>query len=262
MRASTAIGSFRFAYPTLFLLLVVALIAIALIVAACGGGDDDGASEQSQGGVTEPDTDDAETIDDAETEQSEDGTVSVQNPDADDPAEDEPAGEQPDDGDSQDTEDGAGDATIRNGIEIISLEGEGEGPAAQDGDAVGVRYRGTLDDGTEFDSNAGGKLLPVTIGTGGVIAGFDEALRGLRVGQTIIVRIPADLAYGVFDEALIFEFPREQTPPGMMEGQAVQLGNGIRATIVEITEEIVRIDANHELAGEALTFEISIEAFQ
>ena len=235
------------------------LVSVAMIAAACGGGDDDPQSaEQSQSGAIEPDGTDAATIDDPVTEQSDDGeTVSVQNPDT--------APDAATDGGADATEEAVPvtpGGTIRNGIEIISLEGAGAGDAATDGDAVGVRYRGTLDDGTEFDANTLGQLLPVTVGTGGVIVGFDEALRGLRVGETITVRIPAPLAYGDPDDSLIFEFPRDQTPPGMMLGQNVRLGTGQVATIVEITDEIVRIDANHELAGQALTFEISIESFQ
>lgn len=244
----------------------VALLSLGLIAAACGGDDDpdesaaaqQSAAEQDQDGATEPDNEDAETIEQAETEQSEDGeTVSVQNPEADD----EEGGD--DNGDDEDAPAApAGDVTVRNGIEILSLTGDGEGDPAEDGDAVGVRYRGTLDDGSEFDSNAGGQLLPVTIGAGGVIVGFDEALRGLRLGETIVVRIPPTLAYGVSDEELIFELPRDQTPPGMMVGQNVRLGNGITAEIIEITDDLVIIDGNHSLAGESLTFEITIERFQ
>ena len=152
-------------------------------------------------------------------------------------------------------------SSFRNGIEIISLTGDGQGDAVGDGDSVGVRYRGTLDDGSEFDSNAGGALLPVTIGEGRVIAGFDEALRGLRIGETIVVRIPPELAYGERDEALVIEIPRAQTPPGMTVGQRVQYG-GVPGVITEITDEAVILDANHALAGQALTFEISIETLE
>ncbi|PZC44946.1 MAG: FKBP-type peptidyl-prolyl cis-trans isomerase 2 [Chloroflexi bacterium] len=258
----------RISIPRLHLALI-ALLSLGLIAAACGG-DDDAAAEQAQSGLTEPTNDDAETIDDPETEVSDDGaTVSVQNPDAaedDDPpaADDDPPAAADDDPPAADDDapPANGDATVRNGIEIISLTGTAEGDPAADGDSVGVRYRGTLDDGTQFDANTDGELLPVTIGTGGVIAGFDEALRGLRLGETIIVRIPALLAYGASDEALIFELPRDQTPPGMMVGQNVRLGNGVTAEIIEITDELVIIDGNPPLAGEALTFEISIERFQ
>ncbi|MCY3918584.1 MAG: FKBP-type peptidyl-prolyl cis-trans isomerase [Chloroflexi bacterium] len=156
---------------------------------------------------------------------------------------------------------GGDESSFRNGIEIISLTGDGQGDPAGDGDSVGVRYRGTLDDGSAFDSNAGGALLPVTIGAGRVIPGFDEALRGLRIGQTIVVRIPPELAYGERDESLVFEIPREQTPPGMKVGQRVQFG-GVPGVITEITDEAVILDANHALAGQALTFEISIETLE
>ena len=125
-----------------------------------------------------------------------------------------------------------------------------------------MRYRGTLDDGSEFDSNAGGGLLPVTIGAGAVIPGFEEALRGLRIGQTIVVRIPAALAYGPRDESLVTQLPRAQTPPGMLVGQRVRLGDGPPSVITEISDDFVTIDANHELAGQALTFEISIETLE
>ena len=156
---------------------------------------------------------------------------------------------------------GGDESSFRNGIEIVSLTGEGQGDPAGDGDSVGVRYRGTLDDGSEFDSNAGGALLPVTIGAGRVIAGFDEALRGLRIGETIVVRIPPGLAYGERDESLVIEIPRAQTPPGMKVGQRVQFG-GVPGVITEITDEAVILDANHALAGQALTFEISIETLE
>ncbi len=157
---------------------------------------------------------------------------------------------------------GDDEGSFRNGIEIISLDGDGQGDPAADGDSVGVRYRGTLDDGSEFDSNAGRGLLPVTIGAGAVIPGFEEALRGLRIGQTIVVRIPAALAYGPRDESLIVQLPRAQTPPGMLVGQRVRLGDGPPSVVTEINDDFVTIDANHELAGQALTFEISIETLE
>ena len=166
----------RISIPRLHLALI-ALLSLGLIAAACGG-DDDAAAEQSQAGVTEPANDEPETIADPQTEVSEDGeTVSVQNPDAaeddDPPATDPPAAPADDDDPPAN-----GDAIMRNGIEIISLTGAAEGDPAKDGDSVGVRYRGTLDDGSEFDSNTDGELLPVTIGTGGVIAASTRPCAG------------------------------------------------------------------------------------
>ncbi|MEX2446910.1 MAG: FKBP-type peptidyl-prolyl cis-trans isomerase, partial [Dehalococcoidia bacterium] len=61
----------------------------------------------------------------------------------------------------------------------------------QMGDAVAVHYTGTLDDGTEFDSSRGREPLPFTVGDGQVIAGFDQAVLGLAVGESRSVHIEA-----------------------------------------------------------------------
>ncbi|MXY78660.1 MAG: hypothetical protein F4Y94_02960 [Chloroflexi bacterium] len=219
----------RITYRRLSLALLP-LLLLGPAVAACGGDDDPPPSPPAAAAEPEP----AAAQSDAPAEAEDTGQAGI----------------------------AADVGSVRNGIEIISLTGDGQGDPAQDGDSVGVRYRGTLDDGSEFDSNAGGALLPVTIGAGRVIPGFDEALRGLRIGETIVVRIPPDLAYGERDESLVIEIPRAQTPPGMTVGQRVQFGGGVPGVITEITDEAVIVDANHELAGQALTFEISIETLE
>lgn len=128
---------------------------------------------------------------------------------------------------------------------------------ASDGDTVAVHYRGTLDDGTEFDSSEGRDPLTFVVGSGQVIAGFDDAVRGLAVGESRTVRIEPEDAYGEYTEEAIIDFPAESAPEGLQVGDPVTLGNG-RGTVLEITDEFVKIDANHPLAGEALTFEIEL----
>jgi FKBP-type peptidyl-prolyl cis-trans isomerase 2 len=129
---------------------------------------------------------------------------------------------------------------------------------AADGDSVAVHYRGTLDDGTEFDSSEGRDPLTFVVGSGQVIAGFDDAVRGLAVGESRTVRIEPEDAYGEYTEEAVIDFPAESAPEGLEVGDAVTLGNGGRGTVLEITDEFVKIDANHPLAGEALTFEIEL----
>lgn len=75
---------------------------------------------------------------------------------------------------------------------------EGEGPEAKTGDKVLVNYRGTLDDGTQFDSSYDEGRVPfeVTIGAGQVIAGWEEGLVGMKVGGKRKLIIPPGLAYG------------------------------------------------------------------
>ena len=129
---------------------------------------------------------------------------------------------------------------------------------AADGDTVAVHYRGTLDDGSEFDSSEGRDPLAFVVGSGQVIAGFDDAVRGLAVGESRTVRIEPEDAYGEYTEEAVIDFPAESAPDGLEVGDAVTLGNGGRGTVLEITDEFVKIDANHPLAGEALTFEIEL----
>jgi FKBP-type peptidyl-prolyl cis-trans isomerase 2 len=129
---------------------------------------------------------------------------------------------------------------------------------ASDGDTVAVHYRGTLDDGSEFDSSAGRDPLTFVVGSGQVIAGFDDAVRGLAVGESRTVRIEPEDAYGEYTEEAVIDFPAESAPEGLEVGDAVTLGNGGRGTVLEITDEFVKIDANHPLAGQALTFEIEL----
>lgn len=138
--------------------------------------------------------------------------------------------------------------------------GDSTATTASDGDTVGVFYRGTLDDGTEFDSNVGGQPLVFVLGSGQLIQGFDNAVRGMAVGETVTVRLEPAEAYGEYDETLIVEVPAEGAPEGLVVGQRVQFGAGGAGTILEITEEFITVDANHQLAGQALTFEITIES--
>jgi FKBP-type peptidyl-prolyl cis-trans isomerase len=83
-------------------------------------------------------------------------------------------------------------------IELVVTEiTPGSGPAAAEGDTVLVHYVGVRsEDGTEFDSNFGGSPFPVTLGQGGVIAGWDQGLVGVTAGERLQLDIPADLAYG------------------------------------------------------------------
>jgi FKBP-type peptidyl-prolyl cis-trans isomerase 2 len=128
---------------------------------------------------------------------------------------------------------------------------------AQDGDTVFVHYRGTLDDGEEFDSSEGREPLSFIVGSGGVIDGFDNAVRGMTVGESVTVRIPPEEAYGEWDEELIVDVPIADAPAGLAVGDEVLFGGQV-AKVYEVTDEVVRVDVNHRLAGEALTFEIEL----
>ena len=67
---------------------------------------------------------------------------------------------------------------------------------AADGDTASVHYTGTLDDGSEFDSSRERESLSFTLGEGSLISGFEDAVRGMAIGDTVTVRIEPVDAYG------------------------------------------------------------------
>lgn len=132
------------------------------------------------------------------------------------------------------------------------------------GDNVKVHYKGTLADGTVFDSSEGKEPLEFAVGSGQVIQGFDEAMIGMKVGESKVVNIPVEKAYGMRDEAMVMTVPVDQVPPDLDPevGMRLEMGgvNGelIRVVVVEIDENNIILDANPPLAGEELTFSIEL----
>ena len=136
---------------------------------------------------------------------------------------------------------------------------EGQGDAvADDGETVQIHYTGTLDDGSVFDSSRERGPFSFVLGAQDVIAGFDAAVRGMRVGETKTVRIEPAQAYGERTDDLVFNVPRDQLGSEISVGDALQSDSGAQATILAVSEETVSLDANHPLAGLALTFEIEL----
>jgi len=81
------------------------------------------------------------------------------------------------------------------GFTIVELK-QGQGRAAKAGDTVDLHYKGTLTNGTVFDSSYGRSPFSFKIGGGAVIKGFDRGVTGMRVGGKRRVTIPPDMAYG------------------------------------------------------------------
>lgn len=133
------------------------------------------------------------------------------------------------------------------------------------GKNISVNYRGTLDDGTQFDSSyERGQTLDFVCGAGQMITGFDKAVEDMQVGEKKTVRLEPAEAYGEHDDALVFTMRREQVQG--MENVAVGDQVGLRgpgnqlvpARVVRVTPSKLVVDANHELAGQPLTFEIEL----
>ncbi|HEX8178554.1 MAG TPA: peptidylprolyl isomerase [Pyrinomonadaceae bacterium] len=134
---------------------------------------------------------------------------------------------------------------------------------AQNGDTVRVHYTGRLTSGEVFDSSEGGEPLEFQVGAQQVIAGFDEGVRGMVVGDKKTIEIEADDAYGERVEQLVNRIPREginlgdtQPEAGMNLIMHVADGQEIPVQITEVTDTHITLDANHPLAGQKLVFEV------
>ncbi len=136
--------------------------------------------------------------------------------------------------------------------------------SAQTGDTVKVHYTGTLDDGSQFDSSAGRDPLEFRLGTGQVIQGFDDGVTGMNIGEKKTIHIPAAQAYGEQRPEMMLDIKRSEVPADitleigmklMMQGQN---GQPMPVTVAGLSDDDVTLDANHELAGKDLTFELEL----
>jgi peptidylprolyl isomerase len=135
--------------------------------------------------------------------------------------------------------------------------------AAKAGDTVQIHYTGLLDSGEQFDSSVGGEPLEFTLGGGQVIAGFDKGVSGMNVGEKKTIRILPKDAYGDYDDTLVIQVSREELPALNYElGTELVMqqpsGRSIPVIVIDADDENVVLDANHPLAGEALTFELEL----
>lgn len=132
------------------------------------------------------------------------------------------------------------------------------------GDKVKVHYTGKLTNGEQFDSSTGRDPLEFTVGAGQMIAGFDNAMPGMSVGEKKTVNIAPDEAYGHKNEEAVIEFPKKNVPPDMpLEvGMKLELrneaGHPFPVTVADIKEDVIILDANHALAGKELIFDIEL----
>jgi len=134
----------------------------------------------------------------------------------------------------------------------------------QNGSTVTLHYKGTLDDGSEFDNTYQREPLIVKTGEGNLIPGFEAALVGMTEGETKTFTIECSEAYGerIPEAKTVMEkehFPEDYP---IEEGMVIPLmsseGNHVMATVTEITDTEVTADLNHPLAGQDLTFEIEL----
>ncbi|MDD4527098.1 MAG: peptidylprolyl isomerase [Candidatus Margulisbacteria bacterium] len=136
--------------------------------------------------------------------------------------------------------------------------------SVKNNDNIKVHYTGKLEDGTVFDSSEGREPLAFKVGVGHVIQGFDEGVLGMKVAEKKEIFIPMEKAYGKYSEDLIVSFLKEQLPEDMdfEVGLKLQMpsehGMMIPITVKEVTDKEVFLDANSDLAGKNLIFDVQL----
>ena len=134
----------------------------------------------------------------------------------------------------------------------------------QPGDTVKVHYTGKLDDGTIFDASTDRDPLQFTVGEEQVLPDFERCVIGMNTDETRSIKILAKHAYGLHRDDLVMDADREQFPKTLDLQVGMQLhmeeddGRITVVTVKKVTEKSVTLDANHPLAGEDLTFEITL----
>jgi FKBP-type peptidyl-prolyl cis-trans isomerase 2 len=142
----------------------------------------------------------------------------------------------------------------------------GGAAVAKEGDTVKVLYVGTYDNGSVFDSSEqhGGDPLQFTIGSGDMIPGFEQAVINMSVNEIKNVHIPAENAYGPYDDNMIVTVNWSSFQEGFVPeiGEPIQMRNSLgqtfQGTVLNTSEEGVTVDFNHPLAGIDLNFEITL----
>jgi FKBP-type peptidyl-prolyl cis-trans isomerase 2 len=138
---------------------------------------------------------------------------------------------------------------------------------AKKGDKVKVSYVGKLEDGTIFDRSPDGNPFSFTIGSKEMIPELEEAVYGMKPGQTKTFTIPAEKAFGPHRKEFVFEIPVERLPKGktyQVDGAIeVDVGGKVAlARVLKVEKDFLLVDANHPLAGRSLKFELKLEAIE
>ena len=163
------------------------------------------------------------------------------------------------------------------GVYLLFMTGPGSSPSVTPGitgttgaaavtnDSVSVYYTGMFTNGTVFDSNVNETPFNFTIGSRQAIPGFENAVIGMKAGQTKTVTIPVEQAYGLYDPEYIYVIDRtgglataNLTIGGMLTYRDPATSTMSAVKILDFTDDMVTLDANSPLAGLDLVFTIQL----
>jgi FKBP-type peptidyl-prolyl cis-trans isomerase SlyD len=137
----------------------------------------------------------------------------------------------------------------------------------QDGLVVSMDYKLTVD-GEVLDSSEDAGPLQFLAGYGNIVPGLEREMAGMKIGESKdVVGAPA-AGYGEFEEDALLEVPRNEFPTDLQLEEGIELnvtdedGQNQYARVENITDESVRLDFNHPLAGAELHFTVKVVALR
>ena len=140
------------------------------------------------------------------------------------------------------------------------------------GDCITVDYEGYLENGEIFESTKDAGELEFTLGNANVLLGLEEGMIGATIGETREITVTPDKAFGPHQKELVQELDKSvfgaksnDLQPGMIVHLTMQkegTDQQIPATVVQMSDHKVTIDYNHPLAGQSLTYKITLNAIK
>lgn len=128
---------------------------------------------------------------------------------------------------------------------------------------VAIHYTLKDEKGEVLDSSVGMEPLGYIHGNGYLIPGLESQLEGKDAGEKLTAVVQPEDAYGTYDERLVTSLPRDRFQDGVpievgMKFQAMTPAGPSIVRVIETSDDLIKIDANHELAGKVLTFDVEI----
>ncbi len=133
----------------------------------------------------------------------------------------------------------------------------------ESGKQVSIEYTLSVDPEGVVDSNVDSEPLTYVQGAQQIVPALEQALEGMKVGDTTEISIPPKEGYGERSEEAFREVSMSQVPEEAREvGTVVQgrdpMGGTVNARVAEVKEQSVLLDLNHPLAGRTLEFNVKI----
>jgi FKBP-type peptidyl-prolyl cis-trans isomerase SlyD len=126
---------------------------------------------------------------------------------------------------------------------------------------VSFHYTLKNKNGETLDSSAGEEPLSYLENSGHIIPGLESELKKMQAGDKKLIQIAAKDAYGERRDDLIVDAQKTQFPPEATPKKGDQFRAGPNSpvfTVLDVTDTIVKLDGNHPLAGEDLSFDVEI----